>query len=294
MSTSNTEPSSAPGAIRSRRTDAKRIAAASGKHLVLAVLGFVLVLPFVWMVLTSLKGLSDVGIGSWLPGDAGWHPGNYIEVFREIPFARYYVNSVFVALAVTFLQVFTSSLAAFSFARLRWKGRDAVFVLYLSTMMLPGLVLMIPNYQIMISLGLIDTIAGLVLPAAFTAFGTFLLRQFMLTIPSSLDEAASIDGASRWRVYLDVILPLTRPGLVTLAIFTFMGNYNSFFWPLVMLKSEHKYTLPIGLLAFDSSAGQQTNLLMAAVTMTLIPMVVVFVVLQKQLVAGIQLGAVKG
>ncbi len=221
-----------------------------------------------------------------------WH--NYLEVFRQVPFGRYYVNSLFVACWVTFLQVFTSSLAAFSFARLRWPGRDQVFLLYLSTMMLPGLVMMIPNYQIMITLGLVDTMIGLILPAAFTAFGTFLLRQFMLSIPASLDEAAAIDGASKWRTYWDVILPLARPGLVTLAIFTFMGNYNSFFWPLVMLKSEHRYTLPIGLLYFDSSAGQETNLLMAAVTMSVLPMIVVFVVMQKQLVKGIQLGAVKG
>ena len=154
--------------------------------------------------------------------------------------------------------------------------------------------MMIPNYQIMIELGLVDTMIGLVIPAAFSAFGTFLMRQFMLAIPSSLDEAAQIDGANKWRLYWDVILPLSRPGLVTLAIFTFMGSYNSFFWPLVMVKSEHKYTLPIGLLYFDSSAGQETNLLMAAVTMSVLPMIIVFVVLQKKLVAGIQLGAVKG
>ena len=221
-----------------------------------------------------------------------WH--NYFEVFRQIPFGRYYINSLFIACWVTFLQVLTSSLAAFSFSRLKWPGRDKVFLLYLSTMMLPGLVMMIPNYQIMISLGLVDTIAGLILPAAFTAFGTFLLRQFMLSIPASLDEAAEIDGAGKWRTYWDVILPLARPGLVTLAIFTFMGNYNSFFWPLVMIKSEHRYTLPLGLLYFDSSAGQETNLLMAAVTMSVLPMIIVFVVLQKQLVKGIQLGAVKG
>lgn len=221
-----------------------------------------------------------------------WH--NYLEVFRQVPFARYYMNSLFIACWVTFLQVFTSSLAAFSFARLRWPGRDKVFLLYLSTMMLPGLVMMLPNYQIMISLGLVDTMVGLVLPAAFTAFGTFLLRQFMLSIPASLDEAAEIDGAGKWRIYWDVILPLAKPGLVTLAIFTFMGNYNSFFWPLVMLKSGHRYTLPIGLLYFDSSAGQATHLLMAAVAMSVLPMIIVFIVMQKQLVKGIQLGAVKG
>ena len=262
-------------------------------HAVLTTVGLLLFLPFCWMVLTSLKRNQEVADESWLPG-AGLQWGNYLEVFNQIDFGRYYFNSLFVAAWVTFLQVFTSSLAAFSFSRLKWKGRDQVFLLYLSTMMLPGLVMMIPNYQIMISLGLVDTLVGLILPAAFSAFGTFLLRQFMLSIPSSLDEAAEIDGAGKWRLYWDIILPLTRPGLVTLSIFVFMGNYNSFFWPLVMLKSEHRYTLPIGLLSFDNTAGQSTHLLMAAITMAVIPMILVFVVMQKQLVKGIQLGAVKG
>jgi ABC-type glycerol-3-phosphate transport system permease component len=279
---------------RSVRTDVHKLIGGVALHAILAGLGFLFFLPFLWMILTSLKHLEEVGLQSWIPEQRGWHFANYLEVFRQIPFARFYWNSLLIACWVTFLQVFTSSLAAFSFARLQWKGRDQVFLLYLCTMMLPGLVLMIPNYQIMISLGLVDTMVGLILPGAFSAFGTFLLRQFMLSIPSSLDEAAQIDGASKWRLYWDVILPLARPGMVTLAIFTFMGSYNSFFWPLVMLKSEHKYTLPIGLLSFSSSAGEQTNLLMAAVTMSVLPMILVFIILQKQLVKGIQLGAVKG
>ena len=263
-------------------------------HIVLSALSITLILPFVWMLLTSLKPLREVGADNWLPTVPQWQ--NYVRVFSTegIRFGRWYWNSVFVACWVTFLQVFTSSLAAFSFSRIRWPGRDKVFVLYLATMMLPGLVMMIPNYQIMITLGLVDTYTGLVLPASFSAFGTFLLRQFMLTIPSSLDEAAEIDGATLWRRYWDVILPLSRPGLITLTIFTFIGNYHSFFWPLVMLKSVHKYTLPIGLLYFDSTRGESTHLLMAAITMSVIPMIVVFVVLQKYLVRGIQLGAVKG
>jgi ABC-type glycerol-3-phosphate transport system permease component len=263
-------------------------------HLVLAGMSLTLVLPFTWMVLTSFKRLEEVGLETWLPEVFLW--SNYRDVFavEGLQFGRWYWNSVFVAACVTFLQVFTSSLAAFSFARLRWPGRDRVFLLYLATMMLPGLVMMIPNYQIMIRLGLVDTYLGLIIPASFSAFGTFLLRQFMLTIPSSLDEAAEIDGASKWQVYWDVILPLARPGLITLTIFTFMGNYRSFFWPLVMLKSVHRYTLPIGLLFFDSTQGQQTNLLMAAITMSVVPMILVFVLLQRYLVRGIQLGAVKG
>jgi multiple sugar transport system permease protein len=273
---------------------ARRFLATATLHAVLVVAGITFTLPFLWMVLTSLKPLDEVGLPNWLPEQLRFRWGNYGEVFRVIPFARFYWNSVFVAAWVTFLQVFTSSLAAFSFARIPWKGRDRVFLLYLATMMLPGLVMMIPNYQAMIRLGLVDSYAGLIVPAAFSAFGTFLLRQFMLTIPTSLDEAAEIDGASTWQIYWDVILPLCRPGLITLTIFTFIGNYHSFFWPLVMLKSVDKYTLPVGLLFFDSTRGQTTHLLMAAVTMSVIPMVLLFVFLQRYLVKGIQLGAVKG
>lgn len=277
---------------RKLASDARDFTRAAALNLALLALGFTLTLPFLWMLLTSVTPLAEVGQGSWIPSE--WRWANYAEVFEAIPFARFFANSLFVAAAVTFLQVFTSALAAFAFSRLDWPGRDKVFFLYLSTMMLPGLVMMIPNYQIMITLGLVDTMIGLILPAAFTAFGTFLLRQFMLTIPKSLDEAAEIDGAGLWRTFWDVILPLSRPGLITLVIFTFIGTYHSFFWPLVMLRSEHLYTLPIGLLAFDSAAGQATHLLMAAVTMSVIPLVLVFILLQRYLVKGIQLGAVKG
>ena len=261
-------------------------------HLLLATLGLVMILPFVWMVLTGLKPLSEVASEDWIPSVFRWE--NYHEVFSVIPFARFYWNSLFVAAWVTFLQVITSSLAAFSFSRLQWPGHDKVFLLYLSTLMLPGLVVVITNYQIMIQLGLVDTLTGFILPSAFTAFGTFLLRQFMLAIPNSFDEAAEMDGASKWRIYIDVILPLSRPGLIALTIFTFVGNYQSFFWPLVMLRDQEKYTLPVGLLFFDSEVGQSTNLLMAAVTMSVVPMIILFIFLQKFLISGIQLGGVKG
>jgi ABC-type glycerol-3-phosphate transport system permease component len=277
-----------------RRAERRMFWSGAGLLALLTLVAVTLVLPFVWMILTSLKPLDETALEGWLPTRVLW--SNYLEVFRVrgVQFGRWYWNSIFVASWVTALQVFTSSLAAFSFARLRWPGRDKVFLLYLATMMLPGLVMMIPNYQLMIRLGLVDSYLGLILPAAFSAFGTFLLRQFMLSIPFSLDEAASIDGASHWQVYWQVILPLARPGLIALAIFTFIGNYHSFFWPLVMLKSTHRYTLPVGLLFFDSSLGQQTNLLMAGITMSVLPLLAVFVLLQRHLISGIQLGAVKG
>lgn len=261
-------------------------------HVLLTVLGLIMTLPFVWMVLTGLKPLSEVASESWLP--TTWQWSNFVEVFSVIPFFQFYWNSLFIAAWVTFLQVVTSAMAAYAFSRLQWPGRDKVFLLYLSTLMLPGLVVVITNYQIMIHLGMVDTFIGLILPSAFSAFGTFLLRQFMLTIPTSLDEAAEMDGASKLRIFLDVILPLSRPGLIALTIFTFVGNYQSFFWPLVMMRTEEKYTLPIGLLFFDSEIGQSTHLLMAAVTMSVLPMIILFVFLQKFLISGIQMGGVKG
>jgi len=291
MSTTDSTP---PTAV-----NARRLLGVGGLHVVLVVVSLAMILPFLWMVLTSLKTLDEVGTTAWIPQSPQW--SNYSEVFQGkdvntagVQFGRWYWNSLFVAAWTTFLQVLTSAMAAYSFSRLYWPGRDKVFLLYLSTMMLPGLVMMIPNYQIMVSLGWVDTFAGLIIPGAFTAFGTFLLRQFMLTIPSSLDEAAEIDGAGKWRIFWDIILPLSRPGLITLTIFTFIGVYQGFTWPLVMLKSGHKYTLPIGLMYFDSSQGQETHLLMAAATMSVLPLILLFVIMQKYLVKGIQMGAVKG
>ena len=260
--------------------------------LVLVALSLLMIAPFVWMALTSFKTLSESSDPEWMPGAFRW--GNYPEVFKVIPFLRFAANSLVIAGWVTILQVFTSALAAFSFARLDWPGRDRVFFLYLASMMLPGLVTLIPTFQLMVRMDMVDTYLGLVLPAAFGAFGTFLLRQFMMGIPRALDEAAEIDGASKWQIFWDVILPLTRPGLVTLAIFTFMGNFQSFFWPLVMMKTVDKFPLPVGLMFFDTERGQATHLLMAAVTMSVVPLIIIFVLLQKQLIRGIQLGGVKG
>ncbi|HLK15260.1 MAG TPA: carbohydrate ABC transporter permease [Fimbriimonadaceae bacterium] len=259
---------------------------------ILVVLSLCALAPFAWMVLASFKPLQEAEGSGFLPKH--WQPENYAKVFTQIPFARYFMNSAFVALWVTFLTCLTSAMAAYAFARVRWPGRDGVFKLYLATMMVPGVVTMIPNYAIVVKLHLLDSFTGLIVPASFSAFGTFLLRQFMLTIPPALDEAAKMDGAGHWKVFLDVVMPLAKPGLATLAIFTFLGTYGSFYWPLILLKSPHMRTVPIGILFFDSNYGRQTNLLMAAAVMAIIPPVVLYLFGQRLLVKGIQIGAVKG
>lgn len=261
-------------------------------HLTLIALSALALLPFIWMVLASFKSLPDISSPDPIPST--WHPENYLAVFKQVPFARYYFNSVFISAWITFLVVLTSSMAAYAFSRLQWPGRDVLFRMYLATMMIPGLVTMIPNFSLMVQLRLLDSYQGLIIPASFSAFGTFLLRQFMLSIHPSLDEAAEIDGARPWQVFWDVIMPMSKPGLATLAIFTFMGSYGSFFWPLVMIKSEYLRTLPIGMLYFDSQYGRETNLIMAASVMSVIPLILLFVAGQKFFVRGIQLGAVKG
>lgn len=275
------------------------------RFVALGLLGFMLAMPFIWMVGASFKSRAEIEGGGIhiVPEEA--HVENYPVLFGEQPepvtgeklelkFGRWFFNSIFIAFANTLIQVLTSALAAFAFARLEWRGRDSVFLLYLATMMIPGLTLMIPNFQVMVWLGFLNTYHGLIIPASFSAFGTFLLRQFMLGIPKAMDEAAYIDGASKWQTFTDVILPLARPGLIALALITFIFQYQQFFWPLIMLNDQQFFPLPVGLLELDSTYGQQTELIMAAATITVTPLVVLFVIFQKFLVRGIQLGGVKG
>jgi multiple sugar transport system permease protein len=276
---------------------------AVAKHLLLITIALGMSIPFLWMVCTSLKPNNEVESPKLMPTEL--QPQNYAIVLRQAPdpytgklldlnFPLWYLNSVFVASWVTFLQVVTSSLAAYAFSRIEWPARDKVFLLYLGTMMIPGIVTMLPNYQIMVSLKMVNTFQGLIIPAAFSAFGTFLMRQFMMGISRSYDEAAEIDGANHLQTFLEVILPMARPGLVTLSIFTFLGNFQSFFWPLVMTKDDAMRTVPVGLLSFQSDYGQQTELLMAATVMNVVPLIILFIFMQKQLISGIQLGGVKG
>ncbi len=271
--------------------------------ILLSALGLAVALPFVWMLFASIKPRAEVENLSIAPIHATTR--NYAVVLNlqadpathvklDLKFGRWYYNSLLIAAATTLLQVLTSAMAAYAFARIRWRGRDRVFLAWLATMMIPGIVLMIPNFQTMVWLHFLNTYHGLILPAAFSAFGTFLLRQFMLSISPAIDEAARIDGANHWTIFWEVAMPLSRPGLIALAIITFLGAYQSFFWPLVMLNDDNLFPLPIGLLTLNSSYGQQTELIMAATVMSILPLIAIFATFQKYLVSGLQVGAVKG
>jgi multiple sugar transport system permease protein len=262
----------------------------------LTLLGIFWMVPFLWMVSTSFKGIDEVYAfpPRFLPETIRW--SNYLEAWQAIPFTRFFFNSLFVALATTAAVIITSSMAGYSFARLRYPGRDLLFLVYLGTIMIPFPVLIIPLFILMRQLGLVDTLAGLILPAAFTAWGTFLMRQFMLSIPREIEEAARMDGASFWRIYLQIILPLSRPVIATLGIFTFLGSWNDFLWPLITISSVENKTLPLGLTMFQSQIPIKTpwQLVMAAATFSVLPVLIVFVLGQKYYVRGIATTGLKG
>ena len=210
--------------------------------------------PFLWMISTSLKSDSEVLIYPpvWIPTRLVWE--NYAEVTRLLPFGRFLLNTTVVAVTVTILELITSSFAAYAFARLRFPGRDKLFLLYLGTLMIPGQVTIIPNFLLVSWLGWVDTYWALILPAAFSAFGTFLLRQFFMSIPQELEQAARIDGCSFFGIYRHIILPLSGPALATLAVFAFMTQWNAFLWPLIVTNKETMRTLTVGIRYFGDDA----------------------------------------
>jgi multiple sugar transport system permease protein len=254
----------------------------------------VMLVPFIWMLSTSLKSGAAVFVypPQWLPDPFVW--GNYADVVRIMPFPRYVLNTTFVAGSVTLLQLVVSSLAAFAFARLRFPGRDRLFLAYLATLMVPGQVTLIPNFLIVKYLGWIDTYQALIIPQVFSAFGTFLLRQFFLTIPRELDDAARIDGASAFGFFRKILLPLSTPALATLGVFTFTAQWNSFLWPLIVINDVQMRTLTVGLRALVGQYTVQYPLLMAGSVIALVPMLVVFLLAQRAFVRGIALTGLGG
>lgn len=280
-----------PGAGSRRR---KKWAKHLGLHLLLITGSVVMLVPFAWMLSTSLKQPGDVFIypPQWIPQPVQWE--NYRETVSVMPFGRFYLNSIIQAVSVTVLQLLTASLAAFAFARLRFRGRDVLFLLYLATMMIPFPVTMIPNFVIMRYFNWIDTFRALILPPSFSAFSTFLLRQYFMSIPLEMDDAARVDGASSFRIWWQIILPLSGPALATLAIFTFLGQWNSFLWPLIVTNSEKMRTLPVGLATFQSQYSVQWHLLMAGSVIAVLPVLVIYIAGQKWFVRGITLTGMGG
>lgn len=263
------------------------------KHIVIYALAFITLAPFVWMILTSLKDMSEIFVypPQWFPSEFRFD--NYTKAFESAPFGRYYFNSIFVAVAVTIGQLVTCSMAAFAFARLQFPGRNILFYLFLGTMMIPYNVTMIPSFLVLYWLGWIDTYYALIVPGLASAFGTFLLRQFFITIPKELEEAAYIDGATKLQVLRTIIVPLAKPALATLAIFTFMGVFNDFIWALIVINSEDMQTVQLGLAIFRDRYLTQWDLLMAGSVTAVLPILVVFFFAQKYFIQGITLSGLK-
>jgi len=263
-------------------------------HVIIYGIALATIAPFIWMLLTSVKDIGDIFVypPKWLPSKP--HFENFTRAFQAAPFGRYYLNSLFVAVSVTLGQLITCSMAAYAFARLQFKGRDVLFYIFLGTMMIPYQVTMIPSFMVLHWLGWIDSYKAMIVPGLASAFGTFLLRQFFMTIPKELEEAAYIDGCSKFRVLWQIIIPLSKPALATLAIFTFMGTFNDFIWALIVVNSEHLRTVQLGLAVFRDRYITDWDLLMAGSVMATLPILMVFFFAQKYFIKGITLSGIKG
>lgn len=249
--------------------------------------------PLLWMVSTSLKSPGEVFRmpPNWIPDTFVFE--NYLKVFELVPFDKFYLNSIIVSVVVTLITVILCSTAGFAFAKLEFPGRNFIFILFLSTLMIPFHVVMVPLYSIVATLGWIDTYAGLILPQISTAFGVFLMRQFMLSIPDSILEAAKIDGSSTFYTFWKIVVPIQKPAIATVAIFTFNSSWNNLLWPLLVTNTEDMRTLPVGMALFRSVRTIDWTAVMAASVMSLIPMIIFFIIMQKQFIRGLTAGAVK-
>ncbi|WP_340373611.1 carbohydrate ABC transporter permease [Peribacillus sp. FSL E2-0218] len=258
-------------------------------HILLIIGAFIMIVPFFWMILTSLKTSPETMQvpPTILPKELKFE--NYLNVFESVEFVKYYWNTILVTVGRTLSQLFLCSLAAFAFARMNFPGKNTIFILILSVLMVPMQVILIPNYGILSQLGWLDTFYALIVPGMFSAFGVFFLRQFFMGIPKELDEAATMDGCSFFGIYWRIIIPNATPALIALAIFTILGSWNDFLWPLIMTSSEDMRVLSGGIAAFQGEYSTNYPLLMAGAVMSTIPMLIMFILLQKYLVAGIAL-----
>ncbi|WP_274435199.1 carbohydrate ABC transporter permease [Alicyclobacillus sp. ALC3] len=246
---------------------------------------FVTLTPFVWSVYTSFKPTSGV-YQNWVPlSRLSVH--SYTYILTEFPFLRWFINSVVVAAIVTIGNLVVNTLAGYAFARLKFPGRGFLFFVFLGIMMIPGQVVMVPIYILLVHLGWVNTYQGLTIPFLMSPFMIFLARQFFLGIPKELEEAGRIDGLSYWGLFVRIFLPLSRPLLATETIFAFQGNWNSFLWPVILEQRSNMYTLPVGLTSFYNQYNQYWNNVLAGVILLTIPMVIVFIVFQRHFIRGI-------
>ncbi len=264
-----------------------------GRHAILLAGAVFVVVPFLWMFTTSLRTRAETYTNaSIIP--TSWHWENYLQAWQAAPFSQYYINSIIMAAGIVTGHVVLDAFAAYAFARLRFPGRNAIFVVLLAALMIPAFVTIIPTYAIVANLGWIDTYAGLIVPRLADVFGIILLRQYFSTIPVELEEAARLDGCSRIGTFFRIIVPLAKPALATLAMFSFLFAWNDFLWPLLVTNTDESRTIQIGLQAFVGRYGTSWNYLMAGTLTATLPSMVVFMFFQRALVRGVASTGLKG
>jgi multiple sugar transport system permease protein len=266
------------------------------RYSMMIVLVLVMVLPFAWMLSTSLKAQQYIleTPPRLIPDPLTFE--SYIQLGERLDLFRTFFNSLFVAVVGTAGQILISAMAAFAFSRLQWRGRNVVFVLYLATMMVPSVVMVIPQFILIRSLGWVNSYAALIVPGLFSAFGTFLLRQSFLTLPRDFEEAAIVDGANYFTIFWRIILPLSQPALATLAVFSFMGLWNAYLWPLFVARQEAVMTLPVALATLQAGPRALTewNMVMAGAVVTVLPILLIYVLAQRWFVQGVVTSGLKG
>ncbi|MET7639749.1 carbohydrate ABC transporter permease [Streptomyces sp. NPDC005438] len=262
-----------------------------GLTVVTAVLALMAFFPVLWMLTASLKPRDQVNDGRLVPKDVTFQ--NFVYVFTEVPFTRYLLNSFLISAVITVVALLLHSMAAYALARLRFPGRDTLFTVIFSTLLITPPVVLIPLFLVVREMGMLDTYAGLIIPAIFNAFGIFLLRQFYVQLPRELEEAAIVDGCGHWRVYWSIVLPLSRPILSALAIFFFLANWNSFLWPLVATNDPDLTVVQLAITSFQAQYTSSWNYVLAAAVVAAAPMIVLFFGFQRQIVESIKTSGLK-